>query len=253
MEPDKTLKRTQDLGLLAVVRGESRGAAVEVSEALVEGGVLGIEITFTTPEAPRVIRDLDEEYGDLILLGAGTVTTHEQVEQAAEAGATFLVSPGCDPNLLPAMLGTGLLVLPGTLTPSEVMLARGLGARAVKLFGRAVLPEGPERPFPRRPLRAHGRRLPGKHRRLVCGRRLSGGSRRRPGPVVTRKSRPRRGRREREAICGGSARGQGAIRVRRLLRDGNRGRLEHFQRRSLSVQRIAASDHVRAVVVGGGA
>ncbi len=134
METDRTLKRTEDLGLLAVVRGESRGAAVEVSEALVEGGVLGIEITFTTPEAPQAIRDLDDEYGDRILLGAGTVTTHEQVEQAAEAGATFLVSPGCDLNLLPAMLETGLLVLPGTLTPSEVMLARGLGAGAVKLF-----------------------------------------------------------------------------------------------------------------------
>ncbi len=62
------------------------------------------------------------------------MTTHEQVEQAAEAGATFLVSPGCDPELLPGMLGTGLLVLPGALTPSEVMLARRLGAQAVKLF-----------------------------------------------------------------------------------------------------------------------
>ena len=134
MEPDQTLKRTEDLGLLAVVRGESRAAALEVVVALIEGGVLGIEITFTTPEAPGVIRDLDEEYGDSILLGAGTVTTHEQVERSAEAGATFLVSPGCDPDLLPAMLGTGLLVLPGVLTPSEVMLARGLGAQAVKLF-----------------------------------------------------------------------------------------------------------------------
>ena len=95
MKPDQTLKRTEDLGLLAVVRGESRGAALEVSEALVEGGVLGVEITFTTPEAPRVISDLNEEYGDRILLGAGTVTAHEQVEQAADAGATFLVSPGC--------------------------------------------------------------------------------------------------------------------------------------------------------------
>jgi 2-dehydro-3-deoxyphosphogluconate aldolase/(4S)-4-hydroxy-2-oxoglutarate aldolase len=134
MEPSQTLKRTEDLGLLAVVRGESRAAALEVVGALVQGGVLGIEITFTTPEAPRVIRDLNEEYGDSILLGAGTVTTHEQVEQAAEAGATFLVSPGCDPELLPGMLGTGLLVLPGALTPSEVMLARRLGAQAVKLF-----------------------------------------------------------------------------------------------------------------------
>jgi 2-dehydro-3-deoxyphosphogluconate aldolase/(4S)-4-hydroxy-2-oxoglutarate aldolase len=134
MEPNQTLKRTEDLGLLAVVRGESRAAALEVVGALVQGGVLGIEITFTTPEAPRVIRDLNEEYGDSILLGAGTVTTHEQVDQAAEAGATFLVSPGCDPELLPGMLGTGLLVLPGALTPSEVMLARRLGAQAVKLF-----------------------------------------------------------------------------------------------------------------------
>jgi 2-dehydro-3-deoxyphosphogluconate aldolase/(4S)-4-hydroxy-2-oxoglutarate aldolase len=134
MTPDQTLKRTGDLGLLAVVRGESRTAALEVVDALIEGGVLGIEITFTTPEAARVIRDLDEEYGDSILLGAGTVATHEQVERAAEAGAAFLVSPGSDPKLLPAMLGTGLLVLPGVLTPSEVMLARRLGAQAVKLF-----------------------------------------------------------------------------------------------------------------------
>jgi 2-dehydro-3-deoxyphosphogluconate aldolase/(4S)-4-hydroxy-2-oxoglutarate aldolase len=134
MKPDQTLKRTEDLGLLAVVRGESRAGALEVVGALIEGGVLGIEITFTTPEAARVIRDLDEEYGDNILLGAGTVTSHEQVERAAEAGAAFLVSPGSDPKLLPAMLGTGLLVLPGVLTPSEVMLARRLGAQAVKLF-----------------------------------------------------------------------------------------------------------------------
>ena len=134
MGSDQILKRTGNLGLLAVVRGDSRAAALEVVGALIEGDVLGIEITFTTPEAPQIIRDLDEEYDDSILLGAGTVTTREQVEQSAEAGATFLVSPGCDPNLLPAMLQTGLLVLPGTLTPSEVMLARGLGAQAVKLF-----------------------------------------------------------------------------------------------------------------------
>lgn len=134
MEPERTLEKTRELGLLAVVRGESRAAALEVVGALVEGGVLGIEITFTTPEAPLAIRDLAQEYGDDILLGAGTVITREQVDQAAEAGSTFLVSPGCDPELMPAMLETGLLVLPGVLTPSEVMLARRLGAPAVKLF-----------------------------------------------------------------------------------------------------------------------
>jgi 2-dehydro-3-deoxyphosphogluconate aldolase/(4S)-4-hydroxy-2-oxoglutarate aldolase len=132
--PDRILNRIEDLGLLAVVRGESQAAALEVVGALIEGNVLGIEITFTTPEAPRVMQELGEEYGNRILLGAGTVTTHEQVKRAAEAGATFLVSPGCDPELMPVMLETGLLVLPGALTPSEVMIARRLGAQAVKLF-----------------------------------------------------------------------------------------------------------------------
>jgi 2-dehydro-3-deoxyphosphogluconate aldolase / (4S)-4-hydroxy-2-oxoglutarate aldolase len=134
MKPDRSLTRVEDLGLLAVVRGESHEAALEVTGALVEGGVLGIEITFTTPDAARVIRDLDEHYGEDILLGAGTVTKREQIEEVRGTGATFLVSPGCDPELLPAMLETELLVLPGVLTPSEVMLAHRLGAPAVKLF-----------------------------------------------------------------------------------------------------------------------
>lgn len=134
MGPEQALRKTEELGLLAVVRGESRRAAMEVVGALVEGGVRGIEVTFTTPEAPEVIRDLDAEYGDDILLGAGTVITSGQVDQAVEAGSQFLVSPGCDPELLPIMLGTGLLVLPGVLTPSEVMLARRLGAPALKFF-----------------------------------------------------------------------------------------------------------------------
>lgn len=134
MNSERALERVGELGLLAVVRAGSRADALEVASALIEGGVPGIEVAFTTPEAHRVIQDLSQEYADRILLGAGTVTTHEQVERATAAGATFLVSPGCDPELLPALLGTGLLVLPGTLTPSEVMLARRIGAEALKLF-----------------------------------------------------------------------------------------------------------------------
>jgi 2-dehydro-3-deoxyphosphogluconate aldolase/(4S)-4-hydroxy-2-oxoglutarate aldolase len=134
VDSSRTLERVKELGLLAVVRGESREAAVEVSDALIEGGVLGIEVTFTTPDADLAIKDLAEKHGENILLGAGTVTTREQVERAAEVGSTFLVSPGCDPELLPVMRETGILVLPGALTPSEVMLARRLGAQAVKLF-----------------------------------------------------------------------------------------------------------------------
>src|SRR5215210_912522 len=110
MSREQTLERVGELALLAVVRGESRAAALEVVDALIEGGVPGIEITFTTPEAERVIEDLREEYGERILLGAGTIEEPDQIEQAVAGGATFLVSPGCDPDLVSLMLETGLAV-----------------------------------------------------------------------------------------------------------------------------------------------
>jgi 2-dehydro-3-deoxyphosphogluconate aldolase / (4S)-4-hydroxy-2-oxoglutarate aldolase len=129
-----TLEKIRKLGLLAVVRGESCAAAIEVSNALIEGGVTGIEVTFTTPEAHKAMQELSEEYGERILLGAGTVTSPDHVEKAVSSGATFLVSPGCDPKLLPVMQQTGLAVMPGVLTPSEVMLALRFGVEVVKLF-----------------------------------------------------------------------------------------------------------------------
>jgi 2-dehydro-3-deoxyphosphogluconate aldolase/(4S)-4-hydroxy-2-oxoglutarate aldolase len=133
-DEQKTLARIRELGLIAVVRGESREAAAEVSSALIEGGVLGIEIAFTTPEAQRVMEDLSNEYGERILLGAGTVTTAEQVKSSVSCGAKFLVSPGCAQELVPLMQETGLAVLPGTLTPTDIMLAKRLGLEVVKLF-----------------------------------------------------------------------------------------------------------------------
>lgn len=129
-----TLEKIREIGLLAVVRGASCAAAVDVSRALVEGGITGIEVAFTTPEADKALQELSEEYGDRILLGAGTVTTHGHVEKALSSGARFLVSPGCDHDLLPAMQESGLAVMPGVLTPSEVISALRFGAEVVKLF-----------------------------------------------------------------------------------------------------------------------
>lgn len=134
VEREKTLAKIKDLRLIAVVRGVSRAAALEVSNALIEGGVRGIEITYTIPEADQVIEELNTEHGDSILLGAGTVTTLDQVERSVAAGATFLVSPGLDAELVSQMKRTGLAVMPGVLTPSEVMAALRLEIDTVKLF-----------------------------------------------------------------------------------------------------------------------
>jgi len=133
MTPEQ-LKTLQHVGVVAVIRAPDTTTALRGVEALVAGGVTGIEITYSTPDAPSVIATLAERYGDRILLGAGTVLTERQALDAAEAGAAFLVSPGTSPTVAAAMTSTGLTCLLGALTPSEVMAAVEAGADAVKLF-----------------------------------------------------------------------------------------------------------------------
>lgn len=121
-------------GVLAVLRAASVDAAVAVAGALVAGGITGIEVAFTTPDAGTAIRGIRDAHGDRVLVGAGTVITREELRAADAADAAFLVSPGFDPELVAAMRATGRAVFPGVLTPSEIMAARRLGLRAVKLF-----------------------------------------------------------------------------------------------------------------------
>lgn len=146
--------------ILAVVRAPSAESAIRATEALVAGGITGIEITFSTPETPRVIRELVARYGEQIYLGAGTVTTPEEAAKAAEAGARFLVSPGTRRELTAVMKATGLLVMTGALTPSEVMAAIEYGVDVVKIFPASL--GGPSYlkslrgPFPNVPLMPTG-------------------------------------------------------------------------------------------------
>ncbi|WP_353113161.1 bifunctional 4-hydroxy-2-oxoglutarate aldolase/2-dehydro-3-deoxy-phosphogluconate aldolase [Microbacterium sp.] len=157
--PDR-LARTRSAGVLAVLRAPSPELALDAAEAIIRGGVTGIEVTYSTPDAPAVIRELIARHGDAALVGAGTVTTPEQAERAAEAGAEFLVSPGTLPDLTRAMLGTGRVVMTGALTPTEVMTALGLGVDVVKIFPASL--GGPSYlgalrgPFPDAPLMPTG-------------------------------------------------------------------------------------------------
>ena len=146
--------------VLAVVRAPSADSAVRASDALAAGGVTGIEITYSTPDAASALRRIADRHGNAILLGAGTVTTPEQAAQAADAGAQFLVSPGTRRRLTEAMRDTGLLVLTGALTPSEVMAAVEYGADVVKIFpaslGGPAFLRSLRGPFPDVPLMPTG-------------------------------------------------------------------------------------------------
>lgn len=142
MDKQQTLARVQEVGLLAVLRGPSPELTVQMVEALVAGGVTGIEITFTTPQATEVVKSLVKKYGDRILLGMGTLIEPEQAQKAQVAGASFLVSPHCEAQLARAMIATGLPVMIGALTPTEVVQAHRLGADVIKIFPGSLV--GPD-------------------------------------------------------------------------------------------------------------
>jgi 2-dehydro-3-deoxyphosphogluconate aldolase/(4S)-4-hydroxy-2-oxoglutarate aldolase len=134
MNKAEVLEKVKELGLLAVIRGPSPELTVKMVEALVAGGVLGIEITYSTPNAEEVVRTLSSTFGNSIVLGMGTLTRPEQAAQARQAGANFLVSPICEPGLVKGMLASGLLTMAGALTPTEVFQAYDLGVDVVKVF-----------------------------------------------------------------------------------------------------------------------
>ncbi len=160
MTKQDTIERISTLGLVAVIRGPSPDLTVEMVVALVAGGVKAIEITYTTPDAEAVVRRLDRHFGDEIVLGMGTLTHPDQAVSARAAGARYLVSPHCDPALVGAMGASGLAVMAGALTPTEVELAHRLGSDVVKVFPGSLV--GPEYvrtlkgPFPNIPLMPTG-------------------------------------------------------------------------------------------------
>ena len=131
---EATLSRLHEIGLIAVIRGPSQDLTIKMVEALIAGGVQGIEITYTTPNAPQVVKALNQAFGEQIVLGMGTLTEPAQAQEAFDAGARYLVSPICDPELGRAMIATSLPVMIGAMTPSEVYQAYRLGSDVVKIF-----------------------------------------------------------------------------------------------------------------------
>jgi 2-dehydro-3-deoxyphosphogluconate aldolase / (4S)-4-hydroxy-2-oxoglutarate aldolase len=134
MDKKDVLEWIKQQGLLAVIRGPSVELTIRMVEALVAGGVKGIEITYSTPNAEVVVIELKKKFGEEILLGMGTLTQPQQVESAKAAGAFFLVSPICEPSLLKTMAASGLVTMAGALTPTEVFQAYSLGSDVVKIF-----------------------------------------------------------------------------------------------------------------------
>jgi len=134
MKPSDTLARILDCGIVAVVRAEKGDQLVDVAEALLAGGVEAIEVTFTVPAAHRVIERVAERLGDRIVLGAGTVLDPETARIAMLSGAHYIVAPNVNPKVIEMCRRYSKPVMPGALTPTEVIAAWEAGADVVKVF-----------------------------------------------------------------------------------------------------------------------
>jgi 2-dehydro-3-deoxyphosphogluconate aldolase/(4S)-4-hydroxy-2-oxoglutarate aldolase len=120
--------------IVAVLRARSAEAVPLIAEALVAGGVTTIEITTSTPDFARAIRETRAALGTAAFVGAGTLLTKSQAGAAVDAGAEFLVSPVLRPDLMPVALAAETPILLGAYTPTECQTAHELGADFVKLF-----------------------------------------------------------------------------------------------------------------------
>jgi len=130
---EQLIKKISDTGIIPVVKIDDAKDAIPLATALKNGGLCCAEITFRTDAAEEAIRLIASEYPDFFI-GAGTVLTKEQADAAMNAGASFIVSPGLNPEVVKYCCEKGYPIVPGVCTPSEVEMGMSLGLTYLKFF-----------------------------------------------------------------------------------------------------------------------
>lgn len=134
MDKTQVLQTIREIGIIPVVRAQSAEEAMKAIDAIREGGVSLLEITMTVPGAVGVIEEVSQRYGAEVLVGAGTVLDGETARACILAGAQFVVSPALNLETIAVCRRYGVAVMPGALTPTEVVQAWSAGADFVKVF-----------------------------------------------------------------------------------------------------------------------
>jgi 2-dehydro-3-deoxyphosphogluconate aldolase/(4S)-4-hydroxy-2-oxoglutarate aldolase len=134
MNKSEVLKRITEIGIVPVVRAASADEAMRAIDAIKEGGISVLEITMTVPGAIAVIEEVGKRFGNEVTVGAGTVLDAETARACILAGAQFIVSPTLNLNTIEVCRRYSIAVVPGALTPTEVLTAWQAGADTVKVF-----------------------------------------------------------------------------------------------------------------------
>jgi 2-dehydro-3-deoxyphosphogluconate aldolase/(4S)-4-hydroxy-2-oxoglutarate aldolase len=134
MDKNETLRQIESIGVVPVVRASSADEAMQAIDAIRAGGINVLEITMTVPGAIGVIAEVTKRYGTDVVVGAGTVLNPETARRCIDAGAVFVVSPALNVDTIAACIEAGIPVMPGALSPTEVVTAWNAGADMVKIF-----------------------------------------------------------------------------------------------------------------------
>ncbi|SFJ17601.1 bifunctional 4-hydroxy-2-oxoglutarate aldolase/2-dehydro-3-deoxy-phosphogluconate aldolase [Thermoflavimicrobium dichotomicum] len=133
------IEKIRDYGIIAIIRGHHPQSIPLIVEALKKGGIRTVEITMDTPKVCSVIEQVVDEFGDEMLIGAGTVLDRESARLAILAGAKFIFSPSLDIETIRMTKRYGAVSIPGAFTPTEILAAYEHGADAVKVFPANIL------------------------------------------------------------------------------------------------------------------
>jgi 2-dehydro-3-deoxyphosphogluconate aldolase/(4S)-4-hydroxy-2-oxoglutarate aldolase len=134
MNKSEVLKQIKEVGIIPVVRATTADEAMRAIDAIREGGIAVLEITMTVPGAVDVIEQVTARFGNDALVGAGTVLDAETAKACIAAGAQFIVSPALNMETIAYCRAQDVAVMPGALTPTEVVQAWNAGADLVKVF-----------------------------------------------------------------------------------------------------------------------
>ena len=140
-DKDETIVQLLTGGALGIIRVQTAADLIRIAKALYVGELSCLEITMTTPGALRAIEEASDKL-DGVLMGAGTVLDGPTARQAILAGAQFLVTPTVEPDVIEMAHRYGVAVIPGAMTPTEILTAWELGADMVKVFPASILGPG---------------------------------------------------------------------------------------------------------------
>ncbi|WP_449437452.1 bifunctional 4-hydroxy-2-oxoglutarate aldolase/2-dehydro-3-deoxy-phosphogluconate aldolase [Pedobacter steynii] len=129
-----TLSQILEHKIIAIIRGANPADVLKIAEALYEGGIRILEITMNSAQPLTVIKELNDRFGDRMIIGAGTVLDVESAKKAVAAGASFILSPIVDADVIKIAKSLGVVNIPGAYTATEIYYAYKNGADIVKVF-----------------------------------------------------------------------------------------------------------------------